>query len=48
MADKEIVWDEELLDVLCMAADRKKNDLKCLIMRLAEELKIKLPWRAVR
>jgi len=48
MADKETMWDEELLDLLCKAADRKKNDLKYLIMHLAEELRIKLPSRTAR
>lgn len=48
MADKEIMWDEELLDLLCKASDREKNDLKYLIMHLAEELEIKLPSRAAR
>ena len=48
MADREIVWDEELLDVLCRAADRSRNDLKYLIVRLADDLKIKLPCRTAR
>lgn len=48
MTDREIVWDEELLDVLCKAADRRKNDLKYLIVRLADDLKIKLPGRTAR
>lgn len=48
MTDREIVWDEELLDVLCKAADRRKNDLKYLIVRLADDLKIKLPARTAR
>jgi len=45
MTDKEIVWDEELLDALCKAADRRKNDLKYLIASLAEELRIELPCK---
>lgn len=45
MADKDTVWDEELLDILCNATDRKKNDLKYLIIRLTEELEIELPSR---
>jgi len=48
MADRGILWDEELLDVLCRAAGRRKNDLKYLIVRLADDLKIKLPGRTAR
>ena len=48
MADEEIVWDEELLDLLCKVADRRKSDLKYLIVHLAEELRIKLPSRTAR
>lgn len=48
MTDREIVWDEELPDVLCKAADRRKHDLKYLIVRLADDLKIKLPGRTAR
>ena len=45
MENKEIMWDEELLDVLSDATHRKKNDLKYLIAGLAEELEIELPSR---
>ena len=48
MTDRKTVWDEELLDVLCKAADRRKNDLKYLIVCLADDLKIRLPGRTAR
>ena len=45
MRRMEIVWDEELLDALSRATARDKTDLKLLVARLAEELKIELPFK---
>lgn len=45
MSYKEIVWDEKLLDILCKATHRHKDDLKYLIVSLSEQLKIELPGK---
>ena len=42
MKEKEMLWDNNLLEILCKAIGCEKRNLKNSIIELASELEIKL------
>jgi len=45
MTDEEILWDDEVLNVLCRATGYKKDVLKQCVMELAKGLRLELPHK---
>ena len=43
MIDKTVLWDYDVLDMLCGATGYKQNVLKDHIVKLAKEMGTKLP-----